>query len=455
MFRFVLLSSLSLFNIAGWAAGITLDEQDAVFVPGESIQLVFFGGSDLQPGAWVGLFKHGYKSNTEHYSYQYLEGDTGTLMFSTPKEHGEYELVLYGSGYEGKEHAHVKFTVSAGNADVASLTLDRATYKPAKSIKVNLKLLKKLSNKAWLGVFPKNAPHGLTGNYLSYTYIHEGNQESYIFAAPEQPGNYDIRLFDDENGSELTYAPFVVAPVDNKNLSLTTDKVVFSPQETVKVHFVADKDFPRDAWVGLYKGNEKEATSRTEEYLDYRYIENKVESDMAFKAPSIKGDYHFKMVSSYNGIVVAMTGIAVDRSMNAAFLKEKIDNDGRAVLYGIYFDRDKSDIKPSSYATLKVVGELLEKYPDMAFRIEGHTDSRGEPGYNKQLSERRAKAVKDYLIESFTVEANRLKTIGHGEEKPLNSNSSEAELALNRRVEIVRMTTDNSMVPVVPHGNSD
>jgi outer membrane protein OmpA-like peptidoglycan-associated protein len=449
MFRFILLASLSLFNIAGWAAGITLDKQDARFVPGEPIQLVFSGGSDLQSGAWVGIFKQGYKSNTEHYSYQYLEGDTGTLIFATPKEYGDYEFVLYGSGYEGKEYAHIKFTVSAGNADIASLTLDRATYKPAKSIKVKLKLLKKLSNKAWLGVFPKNAPHGLTGNYLSYKYIYEGDQASYVFAAPEQPGNYDIRLFDDENGSELIYVPFVVAAVDNKNLSLSTDKVIFSPQETVKVHFVADENFPRDAWVGLYKGNEKEATSRTEKYLDYRYIENKVESDMAFKAPSIKGDYHFKMVSSYNGSVVATTGITVDRSMDAAFLKEKIDKDGRAVLYGIYFDRDKSDIKPSSHATLKVVGELLEKYPDMAFRIEGHTDSRGEPGYNMQLSEKRAKAVKDYLIESFSVATNRLQTIGHGEEKPLNSNSSEAELALNRRVEIVRMTADNSIAQVV------
>jgi outer membrane protein OmpA-like peptidoglycan-associated protein len=449
MFRFLLLSSLSLFNIAGWAAGITLDKQDASFVPGEPIQLAFFGGNDMQPGAWVGIFKQGYKSNTEHYSYQYLKGDTGTLIFSTPKEHGEYKFVLYGSGYEGKEHAHVNFTVSAGNTDAASLTLDRATYKPAKPIKVNLKLLKKLSNKAWLGVFPKNAPHGLTGNYLSYKYLHEGEQESYIFAAPEPPGDYDIRLFDDENGFELTYAPFKVTAIDNKNLSLTTDKVKFAPEETVKVHFIADKDFPRDAWVGLYKGNEKEATSRTEKYLDFRYIENKIESDMAFKAPSMKGDYHFKMVSSYNGTVVAMTGITVDRSMDAAFLKEKIDRDGRAVLYGIYFDRDKSDIKPSSHATLKVVGELLEKHPDIALQIEGHTDSRGEPGYNKQLSEKRAKAVKDYLIESFTVATNRLKTIGYGEEKPLNSNSSEAELALNRRVEIVRITTDNSIAPVV------
>jgi hypothetical protein len=250
----MLLWSLCLFNNVGWAAGITLDKQDARFVPGEPIQLVFTGGSDLQSGAWVGIFKQGYKSNSEHFSYQYLEGDTGALVFSTPKAYGDYEFVLYGSGYEGKEYARIKFTVSAGNTDVVSLTLDRATYKPAKSIKVNLKLLKKLPTKAWLGVFPKNAPHGLTGNYLSYKYIQEGRQGTYMFMAPEQPGDYDIRLFDDDNGSELTYVPFVVTAVDNDNLSLTTDKVVFSPQESVTVHFVADEDFPREAWVGLYKG---------------------------------------------------------------------------------------------------------------------------------------------------------------------------------------------------------
>jgi outer membrane protein OmpA-like peptidoglycan-associated protein len=79
-----------------------------------------------------------------------------------------------------------------------------------------------------------------------------------------------------------------------------------------------------------------------------------------------------------------------------------------------------------------MVGELLEKCPDIAFRIEGHTDNLVEPGYNKQLSEKRAKAVKDYLIESFTVAINRLKIIGRGEEKPINCNNSEAELALKK-----------------------
>jgi outer membrane protein OmpA-like peptidoglycan-associated protein len=446
MRRVIFFFLLILLNSTVWAAAISLDQREAKFVPGDPINIDYFDAEDLQSGAWVGVYKSGFLSNSEHIAYQYLAGDSGTLVFSAPKEYGEYEVVLFDSGYEGKEHARVKFSVSAINTDKVSLTTDRASYKPASSIKVNLVLYEKFSAEAWVGIFPKKVPHGIVDNYMTYKTVKGDKEQSYIFVAPEEPGDYEFRFFDDSYGNEIAYVPFVVDGFDNQNLSLNTDKKIYKPQETVKVHFLADKDFPRDAWIGLYEGKVKEASKNTDSYLDYRYIEKKIESDMSFKAPAVKGDYHFKMVSSYNGAAVAMTDIAVDRSIDSGYLKEKIDKDGRVVLYGIYFDLDKSEIKPASLPTLQVVGELLDKYPDLSLKIEGHTDNQGEASYNKQLSEKRAQAVERHLVKSFSIASNRLKAIGFGEERPLNDNVSEAEQALNRRVEIVKMNPDNAEV---------
>jgi outer membrane protein OmpA-like peptidoglycan-associated protein len=439
MQKITVLLLLCIFNISVWGAGIALDKKEAKFNPGVTIKLNYYKAADLQSGAWVGIYKSGFKSNKEHLSYQYIEGEEGSLEFLTPREHGDYEFVLYDSGYDGDAQQRVKFTVSGENNDSVSLMYDRAVYKPASRIRVHLSLLERPTGKAWIGIFPKSAPHGIIDNYLDYKYIEYDKQQPYTFTAPERPGEYDFRIYDDDYGNEIASVSFKVAAFENKDLSLETDKKTYFPQETVKVHFIADKDFPRDAWIGLYSGNVKSASKNTEKYLDYYYIEKRVESDMLFKAPTVKGDYHFKMISSYHGSTVAMTGFSVARSMDAEFLKQKIDKEGKVALYGLYFDKDKSEIRPSSYPTLKVVSELLQAHPEMSIQIEGHTDSQGEAAYNRQLSEKRAQSVKSHLVESLSIAPSRLKAVGYGEERPVNNNASDEEQALNRRVEIVRI----------------
>jgi outer membrane protein OmpA-like peptidoglycan-associated protein len=435
---------LAIFSLSASAAGIALDSQAIEYEPGDGIKLNYFKTGGLASGAWVGVFKSGFKSNEEHLTYQYIEGDAGSLLFSAPTEHGDYLFVLYGSGYEGDEHQRVKFSIAAKNSDSVALILDQNVYKPASSIKVDLKIKNRSSGKAWIGAFPQNAPHGVADGYLTYQYVEDDKRQSYIFRAPEQPGDYDFRFFDDDYGKEMTSVSFKVAAFDSNNLSLSTNKTEFSPQETIQVHFVADKDFPTDAWVGLYKGDVKKASNSTEHYLDYRYIEKKVESDMSFKAPAEKGDYHLKMVTSEHGDVVTMSGFSVNRTIDADLLKEQIDKQGRVVLYGIYFDLDKSKIKQASYPTLTAVKELLRKYPELSLQIEGHTDSQGGEDYNKQLSEKRAQSVKKYLVDSLSIASSRLTAIGYGEERPINNNASVAEQALNRRVEIVKMEPESA-----------
>ena len=104
----------------------------------------------------------------------------------------------------------------------------------------------------------------------------------------------------------------------------------------------------------------------------------------------------------------------------------------------INFDFDKSDIKPEFAADLKTAGEFVVKNKDVPYiLVEGYTDSVGEDAYNQKLSERRAEAVRQYLIDHFDIDPKRLVARGGGESNPVADNGTDTGRAENRRVEIV------------------
>ena len=102
----------------------------------------------------------------------------------------------------------------------------------------------------------------------------------------------------------------------------------------------------------------------------------------------------------------------------------------------INFSLGKSDFKQSAYPTLKAITAILKEYPTANFVVEGHTDSTGtNKNFNQLLSERRAQKVVDYLVENG-VAADRLTSIGFGENNPIESNMTAAGRTANRRVEV-------------------
>ena len=101
----------------------------------------------------------------------------------------------------------------------------------------------------------------------------------------------------------------------------------------------------------------------------------------------------------------------------------------------ILFDTGKATIKFESAEILNQIINVLKKYPNSRFRIEGHTDSTGKKQKNIELSQNRADAVKIYLIQGG-IASNRLESQGFGPEKPIASNKNKKGRALNRRVEI-------------------
>ena len=106
------------------------------------------------------------------------------------------------------------------------------------------------------------------------------------------------------------------------------------------------------------------------------------------------------------------------------------------VLNNIFFDTDKFDLKPESKEELAIVVDLMKSNAGMVIEISGHTDNQGAADYNLKLSESRAKSVVNYLV-AAGVPAARLKFKGYGSSKPTASNDTEADRALNRRIEMV------------------
>lgn len=118
-------------------------------------------------------------------------------------------------------------------------------------------------------------------------------------------------------------------------------------------------------------------------------------------------------------------------------IRSALDTDGKIVAHGIHFDTGSDRIRPESASTLRAILELLEADPALRFSVEGHTDNQGGSTVNQPLSEKRAAAVKGWLL-AKGIAPDRLAARGWGETKPLSSNDSPEGRANNRRVEFVR-----------------
>lgn len=118
-------------------------------------------------------------------------------------------------------------------------------------------------------------------------------------------------------------------------------------------------------------------------------------------------------------------------------LYDRMMSDGKFITYGITFDVGKSVIKPESMGEINRIVQLLNENPTLKFSVEGHTDATGNATSNQTLSEARSKAIVDKLVE-MGIAADRLTSVGKGQNNPIADNSTDEGRAKNRRVEFVK-----------------
>jgi OmpA-OmpF porin, OOP family len=134
------------------------------------------------------------------------------------------------------------------------------------------------------------------------------------------------------------------------------------------------------------------------------------------------------------GSQTAVTTVAVTSPPPAPAAAPKVID--RLTLH-VNFDFDKSVVRKPDIAELQRAVDFVKKYSGYQVSIEGHTDSIGTDKYNQALSERRAAAVRAYLLKQGVVDSQRIKSVGYGESRPIADNKTEKGRFENRRVEIL------------------
>lgn len=167
-------------------------------------------------------------------------------------------------------------------------------------------------------------------------------------------------------------------------------------------------------------------------YIAAASADGRIQLSIAFPGPNSDGYNEFRLsVLEKRDMQNRITVLSPDA------LKKALDETGKAVLGGLFFEHDSAVVMPTSDEALQQVATMMKSHPELTIYVVGHTDNRGELGHNQDLSERRARAVAERLAGQFSVAGERMKGFGVASLAPQASNGSENGRAQNRRVELV------------------
>ena len=335
-----------------------------------------------------------------------------------------------------------------------------------------------------LAPFPHDFTFELATNYILQTLAFDtsNTEESSfpgiaarkitVFASiASREGPYAEIFRGEISASELTYIT-LSAPTEARWLSLSIDSNGGHPEYTELMEFMAfgspiDKPRQRTGLVGTYQtswnpfylvmeGNELRGCYDYDggvfsghlvgEFINIEWREYGPQIGKAVMAITENGSAFNGLWYEEGALKGTWKGQKSDDSKEPMCAKkllakeiseveDSLEETGRAVLYGIYFDYDSAVLKPESLTTLTEVVAWLRKNDEENVVFEGHTDSDGLDSYNVALSSLRAESVMQWMIENGIVE-RRVSYMGFGESQSVASNTTPYGKALNRRVEI-------------------
>lgn len=267
---------------------------------------------------------------------------------------------------------------------------------------------------------------GQRGYYASVREDGLGFTDIYMVTVPddEELGDNIVAQTNEVDSSELRDVTPVAVVTTPKEQNLIPAEVI--------VTVLNEMGVPVDATVDLrsQSDNMMAGKSRIQEGIYEFRISTRTPKEFVLSVQ--KDGYVFQNLNIGN-----LAASAEAQELKRTVTLRKLEVGTRQVLRNIYFDFDKATFKDESYTELNRLENMLAQNPGMKVEISGHTDKIGTKAYNKDLSQRRANAVKNYLVNKG-IDARRVVSMGYGEEKPLASNDDELEgRELNRRVEFV------------------
>ncbi|RSK51347.1 OmpA family protein [Hymenobacter rigui] len=268
----------------------------------------------------------------------------------------------------------------------------------------------------------------------------------FVISASGRHGYYSS-FREDGLGSKDIYQITFLGPEKPPVLS-QEDQLLASRVQPVKETLLAPPVAIVAAQVTILKGIVTDEASKQPIEATIDVVDNSLNQTIAsFQSNGQSGRYLVSLPSGVNyGIVVRKDGYLFhsenfDLPAGAAYSEvvkdialKKLDVGVKVVLNNIFFDFDKATLRKESTNELERLQKLLTETPTLRLEISGHTDNVGKAEYNKDLSQRRAKAVVDYLV-AKGIDKARLTFAGYGDTQPVASNASKAGRQLNRRTE--------------------
>ncbi len=235
---------------------------------------------------------------------------------------------------------------------------------------------------------------------------------------------------------------------EKKMITLNEDNLLASLAAPIKETVAAPPVIVTEAKLTVLKGTITDAFTKKPLQAEIEIIDNTHNEVIAtFQSNSSTGKYLVTLPAGKNyGIAVKKKDYLFhsenfDIPNDAAFQEITKDVELKSlkvgtkiVLRNIFFDFDKSTLRPESTNELERLLKLMNEFPSLKIEISGHTDNVGNDEYNKTLSNSRAKAVVDYLIKNG-IPASRMEWKGYGEEQPMAPNDTKENRQLNRRTE--------------------
>ncbi|MDF7813292.1 OmpA family protein [Hymenobacter sp. YC55] len=268
----------------------------------------------------------------------------------------------------------------------------------------------------------------------------------FVISASGRHGYYSS-FRDDGLGSKDIYQITFLGPEKPPMLS-QEDQMLASRALPVKETLLAPPVPVATAQVTILKGTVTDDATKQPLEATIDVIDNSLNQTIAsFRSNAQSGRYLVSLPSGVNyGIVVKQEGYLFhsenfDLPAGAAYSEvvkdiplKKLDVGVKVVLNNIFFDFDKATLRKESTGELVRLQTLLSETPALRLEISGHTDNVGNANYNKDLSQRRAKSVVDYLV-GKGISKDRLTFAGYGDTQPVAPNTTKANRQQNRRTE--------------------
>jgi outer membrane protein OmpA-like peptidoglycan-associated protein len=308
--------------------------------------------------------------------------------------------------------------------------------------------------------------HETMGGYDIFKSVY--NAESKSWSKPVNLG-YPVNTADDDvffvlsaSGKHGYYSSFSTTGFGEKDIFMISflgppkemvldneDNLLANNAAPVKENNIAPAIAIADAQLTILKGVITDAKTQKPIEATIEIIDIQKNIVIAtFNSNSATGKYLITLPAGKNyGIVVKQVGYLfhsenIDIPVTAAYQEitkdialNSLEVGSKIVLKNVFFDVNKATLRPESVNELDRLTALMNEIPTLKIELSGHTDSRGSSESNQSLSDRRSKAVVDYLL-SKGIMANRLTHKGYGEDQPMAPNDTEANMQLNRRTEV-------------------